>query len=129
MVASNLNTQIRLFESLPHRIQSAIVAYANVAELSPAAVVEAALGLFLEPDSSTVEASPTAMAEGSILAELPLSTQAAIAHYANANQMPPEFVLELAIAHFLDPDAVTFDDCQLGVQREQIQRLKQYAAV
>lgn len=128
MVASNLNTQIRLFESLPHRIQSAIVAYANAAQLSPAVVVEAALTLFLELDNSFKQGTQSAVTEGSILTELPGSMQAAIVHYAETNEMPPEFVLELAIAHFLDPDAVTFDDCQVGVQREQVELLKQYAA-
>jgi hypothetical protein len=128
MVASNLNTQIRLFESLPQRIQSAIVAYANAAQLSPAAVVEAALALFLELDNSSTQGAQSAVTEGSILTELPGSMQTAIVHYAQANEMPPEFVLELAIAHFLDPDSVTFDDCQVGVQREQIERLKQYSA-
>jgi hypothetical protein len=123
MVASNLNTQIRLFESLPHRIQSAIAA-----QLSPAAVVEAALALFLELDNSSTQGAQSAVTEGSILAELPGSMQAAITHYAQANEMPPEFVLELAIAHFLDPDSVTFADCQVGVQREQIELLKQYSA-
>lgn len=128
MVASNLNTQIRLFESLPHRIQSALVAYANAAQLSPAAVVEAALALFLELDDRSRQGMQSAFIEGSILAELPGSMQAAIAHYAQANEMPPEFVLELAIVHSLDPDAVTFDDCQVGVQREQVALLKQHYA-
>lgn len=127
MVASHLNTQIRLFESLPQRIQSALVAYANAAKLSPAAVVEAALALFLELERNSDQEPPSAIEESSILAELPIATQTAIAHYATANEMPPEFVLELAIAHFLDPDAVTFDDCQVGVQREQIELLKRYA--
>ncbi|MGG6295036.1 hypothetical protein ACQ4M4_11470 [Leptolyngbya sp. AN02str] len=37
--------------------------------------------------------------------------------------MPPEFVVELAIAHFLDPDSVTFDDCQVGLQGDRVELL------
>jgi len=47
----------------------------------------------------------------------------AIAHYATAHAMPPEFVIELAIAHFLDPDSVTFDDCQVGLVRDRLNLL------
>jgi hypothetical protein len=38
--------------------------------------------------------------------------------------MPAEFVVELAIAHFLNPDSVTFDDCQVGVRRDRVELLK-----
>ena len=124
MLASNLNTQIRLFESLPRQIQSVIVAYANAANLSPAAVVEVALSFFLELSAKPIHEPQSSIEEGSILAELPVAMQTAVTQYAVANEMPPEFVLELAIAHFLDPDSVTFEDCQVGVQHERIELLK-----
>lgn len=38
--------------------------------------------------------------------------------------MPPEFVVELAIAHFLAPDSVTFDDCLIELQRDQVELLR-----
>lgn len=129
MLASNLNTQIRLFESLPRQIQTAMVAYANAADLSPAAVIEAALSFFLELSVQPIHEPPSSIEAGSILAELPVAFQTAIAQYAIANKMPAEFVLELAIAHFLDPDSVTFEDCQVGVQRERLELLKLHHGV
>ena len=42
-------------------------------------------------------------------------------------EIPSELVIELAIAHFLDPDSVTFDDCQMKVEQTSITWLKQYA--
>jgi hypothetical protein len=39
--------------------------------------------------------------------------------------MPSEFVVELAIDHFLDPDSMTYEDCQVGVGRSQVERLQQ----
>lgn len=126
MLTSNLNTQIRIFESLPRQIQSAIVAYANAAKLSPADVIEFALTHFLGLDTKKISELQNPVYEDSILAELPTAIQSEIAQYAVASEMPPEFVVELAIAHFLDPDSVTFDDCQVGVQRERVELLKIY---
>lgn len=34
-------------------------------------------------------------------------------------------MIELAIAHFLDPDSVTFDDYRIRVQRNLVEQLKQ----
>ncbi len=67
MPTSNPSTQSRIFDSFPERVQSAIIAYANEAELSLDAVIT------------------------------------------------------FAIAHFLDPDSVTFDDCLIGLQRDQVE--------
>ncbi|MEN8447586.1 MAG: hypothetical protein ABG776_21505 [Cyanobacteria bacterium J06555_13] len=37
-------------------------------------------------------------------------------------------MIELAISHFLDPDSVTFDDCQVKVEKSAIAWLNQYAS-
>ncbi len=124
MTTSDLNTQIRIFDSLPRRVQSAVVAYANAAKLPPAAVIEFMLTHFLELEARLPDEQRSSVEDSSMLSELPFFIQTAIAQYADENEMPPEFVVELAIAHFLDPDAVTFDDCQVGVQREQVELLK-----
>jgi predicted transcriptional regulator len=118
------NTQIRLFDSLPRSVQSAIVGYANAAMLPPSAVVEFAIAHFLElsPESSSERVA--VVEEGSILSELPSYIQVGIEQYAMESDMPPEFVVELAIAHFLDPDSVTFDDCQMSIQRDRVEQLK-----
>ena len=44
---------------------------------------------------------------------------------AAEDEMPPELVVELAIAHFLDPESVTFDDCLVGLQHDQVKLLRQ----
>ena len=62
-----------------------------------------------------------------ILDYLPERIKHAIEEYSKQTQLPPELVIELAIAHFLDVDSVTFDDCRIdspGVLREQNKILK-----
>jgi len=63
-------------------------------------------------------------ASGSILDELPASLRIETVNYAAEDELPPEFVVELAIAHFLDPDSMTFDDCQTQLQQERLTLLK-----
>lgn len=128
MLAQNLATQLRLFDSLPRRIQSAVVGYANAAQLSPATVIEFALTRFLDFKSQQADAAESCAEDDTLLSELPPALQIAIGQYATENEMPPDFVVELAIAHFLDPDSMTFDDCQVGVQRDQVERLKHHFA-
>jgi hypothetical protein len=62
-----------------------------------------------------------------LLSELPQRLQNQARQYAQAAEMPPDFVIELVIAHFLDPDSVTFDDCRIKVQQGSIEWLKQHA--
>ncbi|BDA70296.1 hypothetical protein CAL7716_044620 [Calothrix sp. PCC 7716] len=62
-----------------------------------------------------------------ILDYLPEPIKQAIEEYCKETQLLPELVIELAIAHFLDVDSVTFGDCQIespGVLREQNKILK-----
>jgi hypothetical protein len=69
----------------------------------------------------------TALAlQDSILNTLPRNLKEAIETYAVETAMPSAFVIELAIVFFLDPDAMTFDDCKVGVMREPLARLKAY---
>jgi|SRR6476646_10066640 len=126
MSAPILNTQIRLFDSLPRQVQSAIVGYANAAKLPPYAVIEFAIAQFLELHSESLGEQPKSIRDGSILTELPLFLQSGIERYTIENEIPSEFVVELAISHFLDPDSVTFDDCQISVQRNRIEELRLY---
>lgn len=126
MSLADIDTQVRLFESLPRRIQSALIGYANAAKLPPFAVVEFTLIYFLDlyAIANHQQAESDTLTDGdSILAALPSYIREAIADYSERNKMPNEFVVELAIAHFLDPDSVTFDDCQVGLQRERIDQL------
>lgn len=124
MLSSTLNTQLRIFNSLPQGVQFAIVGYANAADLSPAAVIEFAIIQFLDLNFQSLSRQHDVIEDDSILAELLPSIRSAIEQYAVENEMPTEFVVELAIAHFLDPDSVTFDDCQVGVQRDRVELLK-----
>ena len=62
-----------------------------------------------------------------ILDYLPERIKHAIEEYSKQTQLPPELVIELANAHSLDVDSVTFDDCRIdspGVLREQNKILK-----
>jgi hypothetical protein len=46
-----------------------------------------------------------------LIIRLPDKIQAALDVYASENQFPIELVVEMAIASFLDVDAVTYNDC------------------
>ena len=124
MFSSTLNTQLQIFNALPQGVQSAIVGYANAADLSPAAVIEFAMIQFLDLNFQTLSREQDASEDSSFLAGLPASIRTAVEQYAIKNEMPAEFVVELAIAHFLDPDSVTFNDCQVGVQRDRVELLR-----
>ena len=117
----------RILRSLPDDIQAAVLTYASEANLTPSAVIEGAIKHFLDLDTSLSSESVSAVDDTSLLAVLPSVIQSRARHYAQKTEIPPEFVIELAIAHFLDPDSVTFDDCQVKVQQGSIAWLKQYA--
>jgi hypothetical protein len=62
-----------------------------------------------------------------ILNHLPTNIREALETYAKETDLPVEFVIEMAIATFLDIDAVTFSDCQIespGRLREQVEMLR-----
>lgn len=101
--------------------------YASESSLTPHAVIEGAIKHFLGLDTSLSGKSVSAADDASLLAVLPPVLQSQAKQYAHKTEIPPEFVIELAIAHFLDPDSVTFDDCRVKVQQGSIEWLKQYA--
>jgi hypothetical protein len=117
----------RILDALPREIQTAISTYASEASLTPQAVIEYAITRFLELDTTLTNDEPVDADETSLLAELPYRLQNQARQYAKAAEMPPDFVIELAISHFLDPDSVTFDDCRIRVQQGSIEWLKQHA--
>lgn len=98
----------------------------------PYAVIEFALIHFLDLTSKTTDEVVPANVlndENTYLSELPAFIRVAIAEYATRNDMPPEFVVELAIAHFLDPDSITFDDCQVVLVRDRLELLLNHQQV
>lgn len=120
-------TDNRILESLPDNIRAAILTYAHESELTANAVIEGALKYFLELDTSLSDETSSTAEDTSLLATLPPILQGQAIQYAEKMQIPAELVIELAITHLLDPDSVTFDDCQVKVEQTSIARLKQYA--
>lgn len=62
-----------------------------------------------------------------ILNYLPPPIKEALEEYSIATEMPIEFVIEMAIASFLDLDSTTFGDCRPdspGQMKEQVEILK-----
>jgi hypothetical protein len=74
----------------------------------------------------------TSNAPSDLRLKLPAPIQAALDAYASEYQFPIDLVIEMAIASFLDVDAVTFDDCKPvmtpGQLREENIILKQQLA-
>ena len=81
MPTSNPNTQSRIFESLPERVQSAIIAYANEAELSINVVITFAIAQFLELESVPVDNRQSHPEDNSILDDLPALLRSEIKNY------------------------------------------------
>jgi len=123
MPTSHSTSQYQVVNQLPVEIQAVLAAYADAVNISTQEVVEIIVASFLETDtdSQQVEVSET---NSTLPADLPPAMQIRIQQYAQFYEVPPEFVLELAISHFLDPDSVTFDDCQVTIQREQTEWLQ-----
>lgn len=55
---------------------------------------------------------PTANVSSELKLNIPAPILAALDAYAQERQFPIDLVIEMAIASFLDIDAVTFDDCK-----------------
>ena len=127
MASQELPTDERILESLPDDIRAAVLTYASESELTSNSVIEGALKHFLELDTSLSCGTTRAAKDTSLLASLPPAIQSQAIQYAEQTEIPSELVIELAIAHFLDPDSVTFDDCQVKVEQTSITWLKQYA--
>ena len=127
MTSRTIPTDERILDSLPDEIRVAIETYANQSELSANAVVEGALKHFLSLDTSLSSKTTNTAEDTSLLSSVPPILQSQAIQYAEQTEIPAELVIELAIAHFLDPDSVTFDDCQVKVEQTSIAWLKQYA--
>ena len=117
----------RILDSLPDAIRVAILTYANESKLSANAVIQGALKHFLSLDTSLSNEVKNTAEDTSLLSSLPPILQSQAIEYAEQTKIPAELVIELAIAHFLDPDSITFDDCQVKVEQTSIAWLKQYA--
>jgi hypothetical protein len=128
-VLSESSNTHSILEFFPPSIRSVIKTYGQITDSSPETVVEMAIAEFLEIDWLSHLAhridSPNRQAAYQILDLIPLNLRAAIDEYANETEMPSEFVVELVIAHFLNPDSMTYEDCQIGIGRAQVERLKQ----
>lgn len=127
MPQPEITTDDRILDSLPDEIRAAISTYANESGLSANAVIEGAIRHFLELDTSLNSELTSTAEDTSLLAALPPILQSQALQYAEQTEIPSELVIELAIAHFLDPDSVTFDDCQVKVEQTSIAWLKEYA--
>lgn len=127
MTLPDTPTDERILDSLPDTIRAAILTYAYESELAAKAVIEGALKHFLELDTSLSQESTHVAEDTSLLEALPPVLQSHAIQYAEKMELPSELIIELAIAHFLDPDSVTFDDCQVKVEQTSIAWLKQYA--
>ncbi len=55
---------------------------------------------------------PTSNVSSELRLNIPAPILAALDAYARERQFPIDLVIEMAIASFLDIDAVTFDDCK-----------------
>ena len=127
MTSRTTPTDERILDSLPNDIRAAIETYADESGLSANAVIEGALKHFLSLDTSLNAETTRTVEDTSLLSSLRPVLQSQAIQYAEQTEIPPELVIELAIAHFLDPDSVTFDDCQVKVEQTSIAWLKQYA--
>ncbi|MGC1528973.1 MAG: hypothetical protein WA783_23215 [Phormidesmis sp.] len=127
MTSQTTPTDERILDSLPEEIREAIETYADESQLSANAVIKGALKHFLSLDISLSSETTNTAEDTSLLSSLPPILQSQAIQYAEQTEIPEELVIELAIAHFLDPDSVTFDDCQVKVEQTSIAWLKQYA--
>ena len=119
--------QSRILDSCPEQVKSVVLTYAHEAGLSSHVVVQLMMAQFLELDAFELEHPQNLIDDISLLSELPTVLQTHIRHYAEEVEMPPEFVIALAITHFIDPDAVTFDDCQLSINHVALNWLKRFS--
>ncbi|MBW4651657.1 MAG: hypothetical protein KME20_01125 [Kaiparowitsia implicata GSE-PSE-MK54-09C] len=136
MQTADLTTQATLLSYFPERVQAALQAYASAGDLAPETVVHLAIAYLLEtadvelkPADSNTNGPGAPVGEQSILTYLPLPLQRGIEQYATEAEFPPEFVVELAVTFLLDPDASSFEDCQVSVQKKQVYWLQQYCAL
>lgn len=128
MTAFQTLAKSQIFESFPARIQASLTTYAEETGLPVFAVVTFAI-------SHSLNLPPLFLSEPmqngvGILSELPVEIQQKVQEYVVDDPMPSELVVEMAVASFLDYDAVTFRDCKPWVNQERIDLIKHgYAQV
>ena len=130
MQTADSTTKATLLSYFPQRIQAALSAYASELNLSPETLVQLGIGSFLESAEISVGMNdqdlPDELMSQGILAHLSNSMQKGVGQYAAEYEFPPESVVELAVTFLLDPDASSFEDCQVDIRREQAHLLQQY---
>ena len=130
MQTADSTTKATILSYFPERIQAALRAYAAEMNLLPESMVQLALGYFLESAEIGVGMNdqdlPDVLPNQNILARLPNLMQKGIDQYATEYEFPPEFVVDMAVTFLLDPDASNFEDCQVGIQKEQVHLLQRY---
>jgi len=128
MQTADSTTKATLLSHFPERIQVALSHYAAELNLPPESLVQLGIGYFLESadiDAGVIDQALPEPHQG-ILANFPKAMQKGIEQYATEYEFPPEAVVELAVTFLLDPDASSFEECQVGVQREQVHLLQHY---
>jgi hypothetical protein len=128
MQTADATIKATLLSYFPERVQIALNNYAAELNLPPDSLVQLGISYFLE--SADIDAGmhdqALSASHQDILAHFPKVMQKGIEQYATEYEFPPEAVVELAVTFLLDPDASGFEDCQIGIQREQVHLLQQY---
>ncbi|MEO1149070.1 MAG: hypothetical protein AAFY26_26285 [Cyanobacteria bacterium J06638_22] len=128
MSAPNYPKTSRLLSSFPQKVQESIHAYSEAAGVSPQTVIEYAIIHFLDIEEQLpVDYRQHYGESKTALGGLPVFLRDHIEAYAQRDpDMPPEFVVELALVFLHDPDAATFEEWYPGVLREGVERLQAY---
>lgn len=128
MSATNRPEESRLLASFPSQVRESVQAYSEAAGVSPQMVIEYALIHFLDIEAQLPDDYRQHYSESeTVLGELPVFLRAQVEAYAQRDpDMPPEFVVELALVLLHDPDAVTFEEWYPGIRREGVELLQAY---
>lgn len=128
MQTADPTTKATLLSYFPERIQIALRHYAAALNLPLEILVHLGISYFLESADIDAGVNDQALPEPhqGILAYFPKAMQKGIEQYATEYDFPPDAVVELVVTFLLDPDASSFEDCQVGVRREQVHLLQQY---
>lgn len=130
MQTADSTTRATILGYFPEKIQVALRAYADEIYLSVESLVKLAIGYFLESAEIQVDMNDQdpldVLPDQGMLSYLPHLMQKGIDEYATEYEFPPEFVVEMAVTFLLDPDASSFDDCQVNVHLEQVYLLQEY---
>jgi hypothetical protein len=128
-MTNNFQLKSRIFAFLPEQVKNSLQTYAESAGVPVFAVITFAFSTTLCLDPVLADGPAETEDELDPLAELPEGLQTALRQYLQEDpEMPVEFLVELAIAHFLDPDCNTFNDCVIWPQREQLELFKEAVA-